>query len=313
MRKKYVWLAFCVISLVVLVPAFVAAEDAQITALNKIVQAKVEKINIWNSIAQTLAMLTLVVAILGAITGILSQIEAKWTKIVIALAGAAIAILTAVINIRYPVDYKTYKKLSADATMIVDQINMQISWMSGIKDPNEIRKFIDDNIMPKLQQITDFDKQLIHARNDTAVYGISEAFAQEMAPQWITNPPKEGDTLYFVGFGVSSDPKKAENTAIDYTKATARIIILDALVESEQKKGNPSNPLIVQSVLDGASVINKFVKYDAQKKVFRHFSLLRIDIDTIQSRLALLAAREHIVIPPKFIEQLKNINKPQEK
>lgn len=308
--KKYLLFVLCFVSLTLLVPDWVHAEDPTIIELNKIIKNKVDEINIWNSLAQMLAFLTLTVAILGAISGIMSQFTTKWAKIIIAVAGGCIAIITVVINIRYPVDYRTYKKLTYDAQMIVDDINIQISQLPAIADMNKRKEIIDTNIWPKLQKITDIGKQLIHARNDGLTFGISEAFAQQMVPPWVTNPPKEKNTLYFVGHGVANDPNKALSIAMDYTKENARIAILDALVDSGQSNENPSNSRIVQSILEGSEVVNKFVKYAPQQKTYRYFCLLKIDIETIKFRLQLLAAGENIIIPPNFIKLLGEMNTP---
>lgn len=308
---RNILLTICLVSFIVLVPDWAVATDATIVALNKIVQTKVEEINTWKSLAQNLALLTLVVAILGAISGILSQFTAKWAKIIIAVAGGLVAIFTVVINTRYPVDYRTYKKLTYDAQTIVDEVNIQISVLAAVQDVNRRNEIINGNILPKLQKITDIGKQLIHARNEDLYLGVSEAFAQETVPQWVTNPPKDKNTLYFVGHGAASNPSKAESLATDYSKENARIIINDVLIKSGQREENPSNSSIMKSILGGSEIINKYVKYDAQQKQYRYFCLLKIDIETIQIRLQLLTAQENITVPPNFINLLREEKEPK--
>lgn len=310
MKTNYAVLVVSLVALTLLMPVLAHAQDATITELNKIIKAKVDEINAWDALAQMLALLTLAVAILGAISGIMSQVTAGWAKIAIAVAGGCIAIITAFINIRYPVDYRTYKKLTLDARMIVNDINMQIAHLPAIADTNERREIIEKNIWPKLQKVTDIGKQLVHSGNGGMPYGISTAYAQEATPSWLTTPPREKNTLYFVGHGVAKETGAAEHAAKEYTRETARLSIYDALVDSGQKIDDPNNPRIMASILEGSEIINTFVRYDAGQNTYRYFCLLKIDIETIQFRLQLLKAGEKIGTPGSFLNILRERSAP---
>jgi hypothetical protein len=310
MKSKYVPFVAGLISWTLLMPLLVHAQDPTIMELNKIIKSKVDEISTWNSLAQMLAMLTLAVAVLGAISGIMSQVTSKWSKIVIAVAGGCVAIITAYMNMSYAVDYRTYKKLTYEARAIVDDINIQMLQLREITDKAKLTEIINTNIWPKLQKIIDIGKQLNSGQSNSQALGTRIAYAQEMSPPWVTKPPKEKNTLYFVGHGVANTPESAEKLAVDYTKETARIAILDTLVESGQKKDDPSNTRIVKSILDSSEVIKKFVKYDAQQKTYRYFCLLKIDIEIIQFRLQLLKAGENISTPEKFISDLQKESAP---
>jgi len=303
MKKNYILFVVFLLSLLVMLPALAHADDPTIVQLNEMVKSKADQISLWRSQARMLTILTLIVGILGAISGILSQIKSRWAKFSVAAAGGCVAIITVIINTAYPVDYRTYNKLTCEAQMIVDDVRLQISELQNITDMKKRDEIIFKNILIKLQALTNIGKQV--AYNADVSFAISEAYAQQTVPSWVTNPPKDSSTLYFVGHGVSKDPSKAENTATDYAKETARILILDVLVESGQSKENPANSRILKSILEGSEVLKNFVKYDAQQNTYRDFCLLKIDIETIQFRLRLLVSKDNITVPSSFIDLLK--------
>lgn len=308
MKKYLILLTLSVVLLDFAAPIIAyAQEDATISQLYDILQVKVNAINKWNFHAMLLTVFAVVVGLLGAVGGILSHVKKKWAKVIVSVAGACVAIITVIVNTVYPVDYRTYRKMAYNASQIVEDMRFQIKEIQSIHDKKTRDEIINKTIKPALKELTAIGEKL-YACDSESLIEVATAFAQQAVPEWVTKPPKDAYSLYFVGSGVSTKLDDAERSAIDYAKETARISLLDTLIESGQSQANPSNDRIIQSILDSSEVVKKFVAAGGQPKQYRYFCLLKIDIELAQIRLKLLASQGNITIPENYIDLLKKKN-----
>ena len=98
----------CLISLGLLVEFASYAQSDEAAILSKEVQDHVRAIEKWETKAWVLVFLTIVVGILGVVTGFLQRSSKKWCRTATVIAGALISCITLVNNAVFEVDHRTY-------------------------------------------------------------------------------------------------------------------------------------------------------------------------------------------------------------
>lgn len=108
MRRKTLITAICLTAIFLCVPFnFCGAQDQEVEEMKSILQEKIIEIDKWETKANILFSLTVLVAVLGALAAIFQRYNKRWCKIATAIAGAAISVITITSNTAFNADYRT--------------------------------------------------------------------------------------------------------------------------------------------------------------------------------------------------------------
>jgi len=316
MRRKTLITAICLTAIFLCVPFnFCGAQDQEVEEMKSILQEKIIEIDKWETKANILFSLTVLVAVLGALAAIFQRYNKRWCKIATAIAGAAISVITITSNTAFNADYRTLRMSSVEARQLIDEMRLLLPLKEYISDENDIKEWRNE-IKKKLREITDLGVRIAKSENKFDI--ISAAYAQpnEERPSWIRQPPTDKNNFYFVGNGSGSSINEARS--VSFIKSTGIATdYLVSLLEKTQSQQTIERPAInikelSEYLADSAVVERTYFTYDQETRVYRYYTLLKVNKKFLDIDIRLFSVQKELTVPTEFREAIQEQQQVQE-
>jgi len=241
--------------------------------------------------------LTLIIGILGALTAILQRFEMRWGKIITAVAGAGISLLTVVNNTVFDGDHRALDKKAQKMQALIGQVHVKLVDVFNYENCADLIKQRDD-ILLLLQRIHSVKVEET-APTTTAFRFVTEAYAYEQSrsdlPAWIKTPPVEKDKIFFVGIGEGQSISDAEAAAINDGKEQARDFFTQEFGRNQQAQQDAAeSQAIAAFISDRTEKVNQHFVYNPKEKEYIYYALLRMDRTLSSDYLKVYAAQEEL-------------------
>jgi tetratricopeptide (TPR) repeat protein len=280
LRKSIVLLlvlfGFCLVLVVEELRADLKEEQTKIDAMKKPYEVKIKR---WELTANTFLVLSIVIGILGTLTGALHASNTKLPKGFILAMGIAITVMTGVNNTALKGDYRN---LVSQARKIMMSIDIEL--VRGYGEGNEqARTAWLDKMRSLFLQLEDIEKPQtsspIQQANKGEGLGTSlYAQAREtQAPIWLTSLPSDSANIYFVGMGENSDLEKAKALSSLEAKCEASIMFF---LQVERATAGIARAFksfdFAMSMLESAEVADTYFQFSERTQRFRFYTLLML-------------------------------------
>lgn len=263
------------------------------------------KIDDWRSAGHIVLGLTLAVGTLGIVVAALQTTERKAGKLVVAIFGVAISILTLVKTQVYEVEHHAYLRAAEAAEQRVTKIRR---WIAPYGNESERQEAIEQvrKLAVELEQIDErlhttsassgSTNALLHTLEPTAF-----AQAQSSRPAWLQGRDPDADNVYFVGLGIDPDLAAAKRESLDSAIASAR----DALTaQLPIEKGY--NPVQLAAYLaEAGSVMDSY--FERGKEGYRHFTLFALAKRSMAIDARLFGFRENVSVPNEAVQAAQTV------
>lgn len=241
--------------------------------------------------------LTLIIGILGALTVILQRFEMRSSKIITAVAGGCISLLTVVNNTVFDGDHRSLDKKAEKAQALLNQVHVKLVDVFNYENCADLIKQRDD-ILQLLQEIHNVKVEEKHTASSPFDL-VSTAHAQERSksglPAWIKTPPLEKDKIFFVGIGEGQSIAAAETAAINDGKEQARDFFTQELGRNQQAQQAAADPQAMAAFIsDRIEKIDQHFVYNPKEKGYIYYALLKVDRTLFSDYLKVYAAQEEL-------------------
>lgn len=316
MRRNILITVICLAAIFLCVPFnSCGAEDKEIKEINYILQEKIVEIEKWERGANILISLTVLVGVLGALATIFQKYDKRWCRISTAIAGAAISLITITSNTAFHSDYRTLRVSSKEARHLIHEMRLLLPLKENISDENDIKEWRNE-IKKKLRGITDLGVTIAKSENKFDI--ISTAYAQpnEERPSWIRQPPTDKNNFYFVGSGSGSSINEARS--VSFIKSTGIATdYLVSLLEKTQSQQAIERPVInikelSEYLADSAVVERTYFTYDQETRVYRYYTLLKVNKKLLDIDIRLFSVQKELTVPTEFREAIQEQQQVQE-
>jgi Flp pilus assembly protein TadD len=255
--------------------------------------------------SKTTLALTLIIGILGALTVVLQRYEMRWGKIITAVAGAGVSLLTVVNNTVFDGDHRALDRKAQKMRALIGQVNVKLVDVFNYENCADLIKQRDD-ILHLLQQVHNV-KIEENLSTTTAFRLVAEAHAHVQSksnlPAWIKTPPVEKDKIFFVGIGEGQSISAAEADAINDGKEQAKDFFTQEFGRSQQTGQTADPQAIAGFISDRTEKVNQHFVYDPKEKEYVYYALIRADRTLSSDYLKIYAAQEELA----NVEQLSQI------
>ncbi len=279
-----------------------AQPDPAVEQIKQLLQEHATIVDQWELKAVVLILLTIIVGVLGVLTGVLQPFNRPWTKIVTASIGAVVSVITIVNAAVFEADHRTFQSKARHVRQLIGDLRIVLE--SGYRrDSEEDRRVWLGEMREKLKQIADLESQ-IGARSSAFHPGLRPpaAFAaQAEQPAWVTKPPVDAVNLYFVGAG--------EGASLAAAKEDSRTNGLDRAVDYlthtfARPEVGSSGALDVESLsqylVKYLDVDSTYYAYDSGRRSYRYFTLFKLNRRFAETSIGLFAARERVKVPDRL-------------
>lgn len=315
-RKIIALILICLIGLSLVTTFYgFSQEDNEAKEIKQILKDQIKGIEKWENKANILIFLTVMVGLLGVITGILQRYDKKWCKVATVIAGALISIITVINNTVFEVDYRTLKSKSTEGRKLVHDIRLKL--LQGYnKDSEEDRKVWFNEIAEKLHQFYKLEKEIYTA--DISINLVSNAYAQPLKqikqqPTWISKPPIDRINLYFIGIGDSPSLKSAKEYSYQHAVEGAVEYLVSALgTEQQSESGWLDIERLSEYLIESAEVADTYFNYNRNENLYHYYTLLKLNKRFAEADIKLFAMQEKIKIPENISQNFEYFHEPSE-
>ncbi|MBI3405492.1 MAG: hypothetical protein HY046_08555 [Acidobacteria bacterium] len=245
-------------------------------ALDSYYNEAVQMVGNWNSQARVVLLLTILVGTFGAVTAFLQAIERPWRKIVTALVGLVIAVLTIVKQAGYPADHRTLEAFALEGQEVLDEMQT----IKATYDPDQTAenlRALREEMLTRVKKIRAMQRSLLRT-SGAAALPVAQAATQQ--PQWAQTQKgvPDPDLLTYAGTAKNRSLSEAKNEAIldAFRKAAAD------LHQKEGPLGQPqSNTVRLETLLDFVSDNGRLQRgtFSLEKSsgVYTYYALITLD------------------------------------
>lgn len=273
--------------------------------------------------------LTIAVTALGGVTTLLQTQRQDWARFVSGIASVLVSVLTLVNSEVFPEGSKTLRAAAYDAEQLANEINDGLDLLTAFPtdtDREEARKDLRTKYSRLLVVLnpprTSFPARGPVVEASTPGPGVTvppgvwnlevrSAYADEQMPElpaWARRLPDDPDSLLFVG--LADGPTLA--TAREWSEGDARREARNSLVAAFSSRGSAQNEseALADAVVAKAQPIDNYFTYRPDAKLFRYYTLLRIQKDLAQVDISDYAATNRVQVPKTVDETIDDAQSP---
>jgi len=312
MKRKAIYIG--AILFIVLVNFAAIAQDAQgntgLSMINRLFEEKQAQIHEWERNANIALMMVIVVGIVSAIVAFLQKFQFNRNKVITAVLGLIVAIITVIDANVFP-DHHTLRKKIAEASLILEDVKFDLAMEVKRQDRLKWR----ENIQKKLKEISEIEYELLASAERANIDWIPAAYAQSrQLPSWVTNPPSDNYYLYFIGDAKNGSLAVAENLSLEDAQEAA-IDYLAAQIQSiEGISNNRINyEALSEFLINSAEVYRTYYNLDQSGDTYRYYTLLRLAKSFVEIDLTFFAIEKDINLGDvkKLNERLQSTTSPR--
>lgn len=253
------------------------------------------------------ASLALVVAVgaLGVVLGLLRDKDPKrhLAKRLATYLGGGVAVLTFVHQTAFPVDYRALDRIVAKTKVELQQVRELTSPQYYEFATPELRTKWYELVSARMAKLEALEYDTLAPEAHAHWRLVAHAWAQPARPAWIGRPPQDGQSVSFVGEGVSPELGVAEAASLRDSRDRARAHLVAAVPAASGLTAAQRDSLAAY-LLKAAEPANAFVEYDAPTKRYRYYTLLRIPRSALRTNTQAFALWQRIQIPAAVAEAL---------
>lgn len=284
---------------------------SEIQVLQEIVKEQIHEIDKWQSNANLLLLLTIIVGVLGVVTGVLQKFDKNWCKGAVIAAGAIISLITVVNNTVFESDHRTLRAKATKARHLIQDI--RILMVQDInQNSEEDRQAWLGEIRDKLSQISDLTSEIYAANLKISL--VTTAYAQSRQdPEWIEKLPVDKINFYFLGVGESASLEKAKElshqNAID---EAAKYLTSEFNRRQREEPVSININKLTAFLTSSAKVKDNYWHYDPSDSLYSYFILLSLNRKFAQTDIKLFAVQERIEFPKALSNALESAKGPSQ-
>jgi len=307
MSKKiiaFLLLGFFIFLLTPLFQTF-SQEDQEVEIIREILQEHIKEVDKWERTANFLIFLAVLVAILGAATGIFQRYNNKWCKIATVFAGAVISLITIINNTVFEVDHRTLRSKSHQARKVIHDVRLLLAQDIN-KNSEEDRQFWIAEIQDKLHKLSDLSTELysLNLSFDLVPSVHAQTKEQFQQPEWIVNRPEDKLNFYFVGKGIAGTLREAQQISLKNAIAEAINYLsfeFENKQEQQQTEGTKINIELLSDYL--AKSVNQqdtYWQYDRNENIYFYYTLLALNKRSAVTDIKLYAFQQRVAVPKEL-------------
>ena len=304
MKRLCLLVLVCMIGLSVFAASSGLAQDAARMELVKATlqhqtEQKVELVQSWESTSSFLFILAIAVIVFGLAITVLQLFKNKHCKIAAGIMAAAISAFVAIDTGVYTVDHQTLNTRALEARIVIEDIE----FLFAIDSPEmaeEERTEIFCEIREKLEKVSRLGTDHI-ADISTGLSSTAYASSGPDVPDWVHNPPEDRSSIFFVGLAESRSLKKAKEFSLD--NALDKGVDYFASQFDRRQQANPQ-PLDAEALSEylvkSAETVETHIAYDKEAKLFRYYTLLRLDRELAEVDIRFFSVIKRVEVPKDF-------------
>lgn len=246
----------------------------------------------WSVYGTIIVILTCLIAILGALAGLMSQKWSKW-KVVF---GVCVTILTIVNSTVFEADYRTYWRLADEGRDLAWKVDIDLASYQAASEADRMEFF--QNIQENFSKIKELKQTLHGLKPGGSVTGnhmggtlTSAAFAavERGRPSWVSRLPTDDNNIYCLGVDYDNSVKMASSASLEDAKRNCMSYLLLLFEGAMPSSGSRSRYQdIAEFILSSRSVrvANTYYEYDAKTRRYTFFTLLQVQRELAQNDIA---------------------------
>lgn len=244
-----------------------------------------KKIHGWERKANILVTLTLLVGVLGVVTGVVQGYNKAWCKAATVLIGATISCITLFNNTFFDTDHRTLRHAAREVHKELKEIQRMIENCDG--DPNEgNRRSCREDIQKKLKALDDLEETIIY-KPKASLHIVKTAYAhaiqlsaieQYQQPAWASKLPVDNINFYFVGVDDNASLEEArKNSLAKAVEQAARFLAAQVSKVQMPPSKADMTPAFREYVNKTAETADTYFSYDRSVKMYRYYTLLKLN------------------------------------
>jgi hypothetical protein len=230
----------------------------------------------WRWQAELQIAFVVAVIVFGALITIIQGVNRSWCKSATLVLGACITILTAVNTKVFSADYRVLQESAIDADQMIDQLELFVRLETM---PSADVNGLEKQILSTTTQFRALQRAVATGKaagNSTAQESSPSpwtglVYAQSNVPSWVTQPPTDSYSLYFVGIGEGPSTNVAAQQSFDSAVAAG--------VKALSAGGNTDINRLRSFIASSSVVKNKYLTFDEKTGAYRFYTLLQISSD----------------------------------
>ena len=306
MRKyKFILIMFFIIS-----AYFLYSQNIDNSMLNEYLENPIKEVKKWESLAIFQLITIIVIGVGGILVAALQIYQNKNNIIRISLVCIGIIISAFTFLKTIPEFAVDYGHLASRGKIEITKINSLKIKMQIVKDENlqmEIFNHIQESV-DKIYSLNDFyDKSVGETKNSLLRKTSFSLYAKDeivSKPLWITNIPKDNDSLYFLGDEIDSSLDTVKEKALKEAILNAKSYIKEVI-------GTYNNDLssdISNFLLKKYEIIETYfdlpIKEEGKDTLYSYYILIKIKRDVLVNDI-----KAYSFIKKKQIQNFTDIQK----
>lgn len=282
-------------------------DSKEVEQINILLEDYKADISNWVFQKNIIIILLTIVAVLGAITGILQKYhEKRKVRITTIIIGAVISIIVVVNNVIFRVDHRTLSETIQRGRQIINDVRMELIRGCPTSDKDARDEWFN-KIQGKLHK---FPILITNINNDNKSFNLVPiAYAlpreRERVPFWFSNPPTDRINLSFVGIGDSSSLKKAKEYSLNNAIENAiNYLELQFISELRIEPVRLDIKSLSEYVVKSGKVNDTYFIYNRARNYYRYYTLLKLNKRNAEIDIKFFAVKIKRYLPRELNQAL---------
>jgi tetratricopeptide (TPR) repeat protein len=287
-----------------------ATQDPELQRIIELKEQREQKIEQWEMQATMALAMVILVGVISAVIAFLQKINFKSNKLVTAILGFIIAVITVIDANLYP-DPQTLNRTILKARGILEDIEIDLA----IEVKPEDRPIWREGIQEKLKEIRRIEDEFLAANESMDFELIAAAYAQEgKEPSWIADPPEDKNYLYFIGSAEHQSLSQAKDLSLaDAKHAAAENLTLQIQKTQGFQDAKINFNALSDYLTKSAEIARAHYSLDRSKGLYKYYTLLKLAKSVLEIDLTFFGIQEKISMPEtkKLYETLEAASSPR--
>jgi tetratricopeptide (TPR) repeat protein len=264
------------------------------------------KIRNWEFMAGLCFAMTIIVAVLGVLTGTLQKAQKDLLKNLALVFGIAISIITVINSGLSKGDYRSYV---SKGRKLIDSIKIEIirAYPDGNEEARKAWLLKIDDLCQELSNIRKAETPEVSAQATSGFTLASSLYAQatrtEELPLWLSRLPSDPTTIYFVGMGENANLEKAKALSQSEAKYEASIVVFLQFERVIAGSGRTfDSQSLALSMLQSAEISDTYFQFSKNTQRFRFYSLLTLNKERMTLNKRFYAIEKRIDMPSSLYD-----------
>lgn len=287
-----------------------ATQDTELQRIRELKEQREQKIEQWETQANIALLMVISVGILSAVIAFLQKVNLKSNKILTAVLGFLIAVITVVDANVYP-DHQTLKRTILKARGILEDLEIELA----IEVKPEDRALWREGVKEKLKELQRIEDEFLVAYESAGFELVTSAYAKESKePSWITDPPEDKYNLYFIGTAEHQSLSRAKELSLEDARHAATE---NLTLQIQKTKGFQNAKININALSDylaeSAESARTYFSLDKSTGAYKYYTLLKLARSFLEIDLNFFAIQEKISMPEtkRLSESLESASSPK--